>query len=40
MVVEEGAALAVVLNSIRSVDELKFAIGVFQGERRTRTSMI
>ncbi|VUC37392.1 unnamed protein product [Clonostachys rosea] len=30
MAVDDGAALAVVLNKIRSEDELKFAIDVFQ----------
>jgi salicylate hydroxylase len=40
MAVEDGAALAVALNNISSEDELKFALGVFQAERKTRTSMM
>lgn len=40
MAVEDGAALAVAINNIRSIGELKFALNVFQSERRTRTSMM
>jgi salicylate hydroxylase len=40
MAVEDGAALAAALNQIRSTDELGFALGVFERERKTRTSMM
>jgi salicylate hydroxylase len=40
MAVEDGTALAVVINNIRSIDELKFALNVFQSERRSRTSLM
>ncbi|KAH6692232.1 FAD binding domain-containing protein [Plectosphaerella plurivora] len=40
MAVEDGAALAVALNKIRSPAELGFALEVFERERKTRTSMM
>jgi salicylate hydroxylase len=40
MAVEDGAALAVALNNIRSRGELKFALRVFETERKSRTSMM
>ncbi|KAM5386568.1 hypothetical protein ACJZ2D_000531 [Fusarium nematophilum] len=40
MAVEDGAALAVALNNIRSTDELRFSLDVFQEERKARTSMM
>ncbi|KAJ9144076.1 Salicylate hydroxylase [Pleurostoma richardsiae] len=40
MAVEDGAALALVLNKVRSLAELKFALGLFQTERKRRTGMM
>lgn len=40
MAVEDGAALAVVLDRITSPDQLHFALGVFEKERVGRTSMM
>ncbi|ROV90349.1 hypothetical protein VMCG_09711 [Cytospora schulzeri] len=40
MAVEDGAALAVVLNQITSPKQLKFALKVFENERVKRTSMM
>ncbi|KAL0766773.1 hypothetical protein CaCOL14_010344 [Colletotrichum acutatum] len=40
MAVEDGAALAVALNNIQNREQLGLALQVFQGERKTRTSMM
>jgi len=37
MAVEDGAALAVALNEITSTSQLRFALGLFETERRQRT---
>ncbi|KAI9170555.1 FAD binding domain-containing protein [Paramyrothecium foliicola] len=40
MAVEDGAALAVALNSIRGVAEIQSALELFQSERKKRTGMM
>ncbi|WQF86747.1 Putative FAD-binding domain, FAD/NAD(P)-binding domain superfamily [Colletotrichum destructivum] len=40
MAVEDGAALAVAINNISSREQLGLALGVFQNERKIRTSMM
>lgn len=40
MAVEDGAALAVAINELRTVEDLPFALRVFEKERIRRTSMM